>query len=80
MKEEVKEEVKEVDESMQDHERAVVRYISGATVHYVHKKFKNSTLKMTSQLHQAKVYYKCCKLLETLWIPEGYAFEHTSDP
>ena len=66
---------------MPDHERAVLHYVSGATVKHVHKKFqKSATDSMFSNCHKGHIEYKCCRLLQNLRLPQGYAIEHTDDP
>ena len=74
-------ELADIDENLPDHERAVLRYVSGATVKHVHNKFqKSATESMFSNCHKAQIEYKCCRLLENLRLPQGYAIENTDDP
>ena len=66
---------------MSDHERALLRYVAGATIHKVTKDLQHSASEdMIDNIHRAKIEYKCFQLLQSLHIPEGFAIESTDDP
>ena len=55
---------------MSDHERAVLRYVAGATIHTVTKDLQHSASEdMIDNIHQAKIEYRCFQLLQSLHIP-----------
>ena len=54
-------ELAEIDDNLPDRERAVLCYVSGATVKHVHKKFQKSTTEsIFSDCHFGCIEYKCC--------------------
>ena len=62
-------------------DRAILRYVAGATIHEVTKSVHESASNnLLTASNKACIEYRCCQLMEKLWLPEGYALEHTNDP
>ena len=67
--------------SMGDIECSVLRYVSGAAVHNVSKKLKESAQNhMISDMNKARIEYKSSQLMSVLRIPAGYAMDNSDDP
>ena len=68
-------------QTMPDHEEAVLRYVSGATIHKVTKDFKESAQRhIISNVQKGHIEYKCYQLLQSLGLLEGYAMQYSDDP
>ena len=53
-------------QTMPDHEKAVLHYVSGATIHKVTKDLKESAQgHMISNVQKAHIEYKCYQLLQS---------------
>ena len=66
---------------MPDHKKAVLHYVSGATIHKVTKDLKESAKRhMISNVQKGCIEYKCYQLLLSLGIQEGYAIQYSNDP
>ena len=75
------EDVSEMVEAIGCTERSILRYICGASIHNVTSKFQESARNnLVGQSHEAKVEYRCTKLLQLLCISEGFAIANTEDP
>ena len=65
---------------MPDHEKAVLRYVAGATIHKVTKDLKECAQRhMVTNVQRARIEYKCYQLLQSLRVPEGHA-QYSNDP
>ena len=66
---------------MPNHEKAVLCFVSGATIHKITKDLKESAQRhMISNVQISRIEYKCYQLLQSLRIPEGYAIQYSDDP
>ena len=61
-------------------ERAILHYVAGATIHEATKSVCESSCNhYLNSINKSPIEYRCCQLIDSIRLPEGYALKHTVD-